>query len=66
MNIPFSREYVIHTTVKHMRKSVDISIEKTFKRIEEFANDPVKSIEVLVTLSELNTLRNNLDNMINK
>jgi hypothetical protein len=58
---PFSQGYVLRTTAKHMRKAIDVSIRKTFERVGEFANDPVKSAEVFKTLSSLHTMRRNLD-----
>lgn len=53
--------YVLRTTAKHMRKSVDISIRKTFDRIKEFDNDPVKAREVFESLSVLHQMRKQLD-----
>jgi hypothetical protein len=61
MTKPFSMGYVLRTTAKHMRKSIDISIRKTFERIEEFAEDRTKSEEVFKTLSQLHTMRKQLD-----
>jgi hypothetical protein len=61
MNRPFSMGYVLRTTAKHMRKSIDISIRKTFERVEEFSNDQEKSQEVFKTLSYLHTMRKQLD-----
>jgi hypothetical protein len=58
---PFSQGYVLRTTAKHMRKSVDISIRKTFARIAEFAGDQEKSKEVFGTLAMLHTMRKQLD-----
>jgi len=58
---PFSKDYVLRTTAKHMRKSIDISIRKTFDRKEEFANDKNKSSEIFETLSVLHTMRKQLD-----
>ena len=60
---PFSQAYVLHTTLKHMRKSIDISIRKTFERVGEFAEDPVKSKEVFLTLSHLHRMRKDLDDV---
>ena len=53
--------YVLRTTAKHMRKSIDISIRKTFERVAEFAEDQLKSKEVFETLSFLHTMRKQLD-----
>lgn len=58
---PFSKGYVLRTTAKHMRKSIDISIRKTFERIAEFADDREKSQEVIETLSQLHIMRKQLD-----
>ncbi len=58
---PFSIGYVLRTTAKHMRKSIDISIRKTFERVAEFADDREKSEEIFRTLSYLHTMRKNLD-----
>jgi hypothetical protein len=60
-NKPFSMGYVLRTTAKHMRKSIDISIRKTFERVGEFADDQTKSTEVFQTLSFLHTMRKQLD-----
>jgi len=58
---PFSMGYVLRTTAKHMRKSIDISIRKTFERVSEFADDQAKSQEVFKTLASLHTIRKQLD-----
>ncbi len=58
---PFNMEYVLGITAKHMRKSIDISISKTFERVAEFADDQAKSQEVFQTLSILHTMRKLLD-----
>ena len=58
---PFSQGFVLRTTAKHMRKSIDISIRKTFERVAEFADNQEKSREVFETLSVLHTMRKQLD-----
>lgn len=58
---PFSMGYVLRTTAKHMRKSIDISIRKTFDRVGEFSNDREKSQEVFKTLATLHAMRKQLD-----
>ena len=58
---PFSKGYVLRTTAKHMRKSIDISIRKTFERIPEFAENKEMSEEVFKTLSTLHQMRKQLD-----
>lgn len=60
-NKPFSLEYVLATTVKHMFKSVDISIQKTFERISEFDGNQEKSQEIFKTLAMLHALRKRLE-----
>ena len=62
---PFSMGYVLRTTAKHMRKSIDISIRKTFERMPEFADNPEKSQEVFKTLAFLHTMRKQLDDFQN-
>jgi len=58
---PFSMGFVLRTTAKHMRKSIDISIRKTFDRVEEFEGQREKSEEVFKTLSFLHQWRKELD-----
>jgi hypothetical protein len=58
---PFSTSYVLKTTAKHMRKSIDISIRKTFERVKEFEPNTDRAKEVFVTLSILHQMRKNLD-----
>jgi len=58
---PFSMGYVLRTTAKHMRKSIDISIRKTFERVAEFDGEKEKSEEVFRTLSFLHQMRKDLD-----
>lgn len=58
---PFSVGYVLRTTAKHMRRSVDISIRKTFDRAREFENNPEKSNECFKALSHLHQMRKQLD-----
>jgi hypothetical protein len=65
---PFSKSYVLRTTTKHMRKSIDISIRKTFERIKEFSNEgetpsEEKSREVFETLQFLHRMRKDLDDL---
>ena len=50
MDKPFSMDYVVGLTYKHMRKSVDTSIRKTVARIAEFDGNPEMSQEVFKTL----------------
>lgn len=65
---PFSMGYVLRTTSKHMRKSIDISIRKTFERIAEFDGNLEKSQEIFKTLATLHAMRKQLDDfqLLNK
>jgi len=58
---PFSVGYVLRTTAKHMRKSIDMSIRKTFDRMPEFHGNQEKSTEVLQALDALHKMRGMLD-----
>jgi hypothetical protein len=58
---PFDIGYVLRTTAKHIRKSVNISIRKTFERKAEFENDPVKQAEIFETLAHLHGMLKWLD-----
>ena len=58
---PFNQGFVLRATARHMRRCIDISIRKTFERVAEFADDPAKSREVFQTLSNLHTMRKQLD-----
>jgi predicted component of type VI protein secretion system len=58
---PFSIGYVLRTTAKNMRKCLDISIRKTFERIQEFEPDSQKAREVFATLANLHKMRQQLD-----
>jgi len=58
---PFNIGYVLRTTAKHIRKSVNISIRKTFERKSEFDNDPVKQAEIFETLAHLHGMLKWLD-----
>ena len=49
------------TTFRHMRRSVDISIRKSFERFKDFDQDSVKGKEIMETLSILHTVRKMLD-----
>jgi len=58
---PFSMGYVLRTTAKNMRKSIDISIRKTYERLPEFINDESRSKELFMTLGYLHDMRKILD-----
>ena len=58
---PFSKSYVLKTTTRHMRRSVDISIRKTFDRMSDFQNDGPKKVEIMETLDVLHKMRKIID-----
>jgi hypothetical protein len=58
---PFSMGYVLRTTAKNMRKSIDISIRKTFERVKDFDGNQEKSQEVFMTLGSLHAMRKQID-----
>jgi hypothetical protein len=61
MDKPFSKAFVMRTTFRHMRRSVDISIRKSFERFKDFDNDSATGREIMETLSVLHTVRKMLD-----
>ena len=58
---PFSKAFVMKTTFRHMRRSVDISIRKSFERFQDFDKDTDAGREIMETLSVLHTVRKLLD-----
>lgn len=54
---PFSMAYVLRVTSKHVGRSIDISIDKTFGRLKDFKEDATKSREVMETLSNLHIMK---------
>ena len=64
-NKPFSIDFVVRTTVKHMKRDIDLSIRKTQARIPEFADTP-QSVEVFETLAKLQYLRNQVEHFQNE
>ncbi len=58
---PFSIEYVLNATKRHMLKSIDISTKKTVERIAEFSGDREKSEEVFKTLSALDSMKKDIE-----
>lgn len=47
--------------MRHMRKSIDISIGKSVERFKDFDRDVESGNEIMETLSVLHELRNQLD-----
>lgn len=58
---PFSKTFVMKTTFRHMRRSVDISIGKSFERFQDFDNNSKAGREIMETLSTLYTVKKILD-----
>jgi hypothetical protein len=58
---PFSKSFVMKTTFRHMRRSVDISIRKSFERFQDFDKESIAGREIMETLSVLHTVRKVLD-----
>lgn len=58
---PFDMDYVIDTTIRRMHKNIQLSIDKTFDRVSEFADDPKKSDEIFRTLAALHSMRKDLN-----
>lgn len=61
MDKPFSKSFVMRTTFRHMRRSVDISIRKSFERFQDFDQDSKAGREIMETLSVLHQVRKLLD-----
>jgi len=61
---PFSKDYVIGVTKRHMVKSIEMSIAKTLERMSEFnaANNAEKSLEAFETLTVLQGMKNSFIN----
>jgi hypothetical protein len=58
---PFSGAFVMKTTFRHMRRSVDISIRKSFERFKDFEKNSEMGTEIMATLSNLHTVRKWMD-----
>lgn len=58
---PFSKAFVMRTTFKHMVRSTDISIAKSFERLKDFPGDSKMGTEIMETLSVLHTVRKMLN-----
>jgi predicted KAP-like P-loop ATPase len=58
---PFSQQYVLATTVKHVKRSIETSIRKTMDRMNEFEGDHLKSNEIFKTLTILQAMKKQVD-----
>ena len=63
MNKPFSNDYVIKETLKHMQASIAISTQKTIARLPEFKGNSEKLSEVMATLSNLSRLNSMIESI---
>lgn len=58
---PFSKSFVMKTTFRHMKRSIEISISKSFERLKDFENESDTGKEIIETLSVLHTLNKVLE-----
>jgi len=58
---PFSKTFVLKTTSRHIRRSVDISIRKSYDRMSDFPGDSAKKQEIFETLDVLHKMRKLMD-----
>jgi hypothetical protein len=63
MNKPFSNDYVVKETLKHMQASIAISTQKTIARLQEFQGQPEKMKEIMATLSNLGRLNSMIESI---
>jgi L-lactate utilization protein LutB len=61
MTKPFSNDYVIRETLRHMQQSVAISTQKTIARLPEFQGQPDKITEIMTTLASLGKLNSMIE-----
>lgn len=66
MNHQFDKAFVMNATARRLISCINFSISKTVRRIRHFENDPDKSIEILMTLSELNDLKQLAEKILNE
>ena len=60
-NVPFSKAYVLDTTLKHVQRAFSISINKSLGRLAEFEGDSAKGTEIMETLSVLHSMAKIMD-----
>jgi hypothetical protein len=53
----FTLQYVMDVTQKHVLLDINKSVEKTLSRIPDFVDDSKKNLEILNTLSLLESLK---------
>ena len=64
MNKPFSQDYVLRTTAKHMKRAVERSIDITLHRLPEFSDAPAKAREAFETLGRLHRMKKDVEAII--
>jgi hypothetical protein len=60
---PFTKEFVLRTTLQNMRNMIDLSMRKTVARLEDFKDDNAMKVEVLSTLASLDQLHKNVQSI---
>jgi hypothetical protein len=61
---PFTKAFVLRTTIANMSSAVDLSMRKTVARLPEFKGDPDKKFEVLETLASLDELHKMIEQIV--
>lgn len=61
-NKPFTMQWTLDRTLERMEQCINLSLEKTVKRLPEFATDPKKSAEIIQTIVHLINLKDNIKN----
>jgi hypothetical protein len=61
---PFTKEFVLRTTLQNMRGAVDLSMRKTVSRLDDFPQDADAKLEVLSTLASLDQLHKTIQSII--
>ena len=56
-DVPFTAEFVLRETLRHMERPINYSMQKTIARLQTFTGNPEKTREALAALASLNRLR---------
>lgn len=62
--VPFSRDYVLRTTLHRMQLAVNVSTQKTIARFPEFSDDDAKKREIMTTLNDLGRLNTLIEQIL--
>jgi len=60
---PFTKEYVLRTTLQNMRGAVDLSMRKTIARLDDYPETPDQKLEILSTLASLDQLHKTIQSI---